>query len=117
MPTDAFPPWLPLQVLVVVETRSAEHAREMFQVLRSKYKGGMTIAGAGGALGVPRRAGHAFSDEDLRSDSGLTSEEEEEEREGGGGGGGRHGLPKMKLPILRSRRNSLQHSITEISVP
>ena len=84
----------------MAETRSADHAREMFQTLRSKYKV-MTLTGAGNTLG-----GLGLSDSGVTTDEDEDFDDDETEDELG-----------SHLPVVvRSRRNSLKHSITEIAV-
>lgn len=69
------------QVIVVVETRSVEHAGGMFRILKTKYTH-MTVMGVGGAFGLRDRADSGqdsqgsfakSDDEDLEPD--LTEDE------------------------------------------
>ncbi len=55
----------------ITETRSGEHAREMIDVLKEKYEGGITLMGAGQALGLVDDEEFGFGD---NGDSGRASQ-------------------------------------------
>ncbi len=106
-------------MVVVCETRSSEHARQMFADLRQRYDRIRVMGAAAAALGI------GIGD-DARVDSGLEAERDEdddgedydeEEDSDDADSDGKEGSLAVPTPrLLGARRNSLRHSIMELNL-